>query len=68
MFSDEYGNAHEAYDAAIKSVPEEQRGDALASVLGPLKNYSTAEVLSGQLLEEVKKVIERLEVVIPPTR
>lgn len=61
LFSGNYSEAHSAYDDAGDLVPDEQRNDTLASVLGPLKSYVTAGVLDGPLLEEVKKVIAKLD-------
>lgn len=60
LFSGDYSEAHLAYDAAVRLVPDDQQNDTIASVLGPLMNYTTAGILTGELLEEVKKVITKL--------
>jgi len=61
LFSGNYGEAHCVYDDAVHLVPDEQRNDTIASVLGPLNSYATAGILDGPLLEEVKKVIAKLD-------
>jgi Flp pilus assembly protein TadD len=57
------GSKHEveaAYDAAIQQVLPEARRDVLSSVLGPLENYVTAGVVSGQLADRVHAIINKL--------
>jgi hypothetical protein len=61
LFAGDRDGAFAAYDEAIAAVPSEARSDVLSSVLGPLQNYLTAGVLSGQLADDVKTVIERLQ-------
>lgn len=61
LFSSNYDKAHSAYDDAVRFVPEQLLKDTITSVLGPLKNYVTADILDSHLLEEVKKVIVKLD-------
>lgn len=61
LFSGNYDDAHAAYDEAIAMVPEVERVDVVGSVLGPLMNYVTADLLDTKLLGEARNVIEKLE-------
>lgn len=61
LFSGDYEKAMEVFSRAVELIPMEVRKDTLTSVLGPLQNYLTANVLKDDLLVEVKKVVETLE-------
>jgi hypothetical protein len=65
LFSAEYEEADKAYDDAITAVPSDERGDTINSVLGPFRDYLTADVVHGDLLVELKKVIAKLEDAVP---
>jgi hypothetical protein len=64
MFSGEYANAQSVYDDALSLVPNDRRRDTVASVVEPLRNYVTAGVLNGELLDQVKNVIGKLDAVL----
>jgi hypothetical protein len=61
LFSGKSAEAFEEFDKAVALVRPEARRNVFSSVLGPLQNFITAEVLSGQLAEDVKTVIEKLQ-------
>jgi tetratricopeptide (TPR) repeat protein len=61
LFSGDYDAAHSAYDDAVRLVPNQKLKDTVASVQEPLKQYLKAGILDGPLLEEVKKVIAKLD-------
>lgn len=67
LFSGDYAEADTAYDDAVNAVPDDEKADIIASVIGPLRNYQTADVLDGTLRDEVKKVIDKLDAYIPKT-
>ncbi len=61
LFSGEYAEADTAFDDAVDAVPDDEKADTIASVIGPLRNYQIAEVLDGALRDEVDKVIDKLK-------
>jgi len=65
LFSGAATEARGVYGQAINLIPEDQRKDTLGSVLGPLADLITAQVLDGDLLAEVKYVVAMIERVMP---
>jgi Flp pilus assembly protein TadD len=65
LFSGASTEARGVYGQAINLIPEDQRKDALGSVLGPLADLITAQVLDGDLLAEVKYVVAMIERAMP---
>ncbi len=65
LFSGATAEARDVYEQAISLVPEHQRKDVLGSVLGPMTDLITAQVLDGDLLAEVKYVIALIERAMP---
>jgi Flp pilus assembly protein TadD len=61
LFSGETAEARTTYDAAIKLVTNDQRKDVLSTVLGPMRDLITAQVLKGDLLAEVEHIITTME-------
>ena len=61
LFSGNYSEGRIAYDEALALVPDEQARDVLSSVLGPLRNDMMAGAVDGQLHEEVRILIEKIE-------
>ena len=61
LFSGETAEARTAYDAAISLVPEHRRKDVLGTVLGPMRDLITVQILQGDLLAEVEHVIATME-------
>lgn len=61
LFSGETSEALTTYDAAIKLVTNDQRKDVLSTVLGPMRDLITAQVLKGDLLAEVEHIITMMD-------
>ena len=61
LFSQQYDEAYEVITDAIEVVPKEKRTDTIASVLGPLRDYLTADVVSGDLRVQVERIIDTLQ-------
>lgn len=61
LFSGQYVEGREVMTLAVEAVPRERRPDTLNSVLGPLRGYLKAGVLSGDLLAQVESVVAQLE-------
>jgi tetratricopeptide (TPR) repeat protein len=61
LFSGQYEDAQDFFNTAIALVPIEERKDKLLSVLGPLRDYLTADVLNGTLRVQVEETVNKLE-------
>lgn len=61
LFSAEYEESRTTFCKAIDLIPTQERKDTLLSVLGPLKDYLTAEVLQSELKLEVEKIVNKME-------
>lgn len=61
LFSGEYEESHSAFSNAIELVPKDVQKDRLLSPLGPLRDYLSANVLSGDLRIAVEKIVNKLE-------
>lgn len=61
LFSQQYDEAYKVITDAIEVVPKDKRTDTITSVLGPLRNYLTADVVSGDLRVQTERIINTLE-------
>jgi tetratricopeptide (TPR) repeat protein len=61
LFSGEFTEAEETYKKGVAAIPIDVREDKIRSVLGPFRDYVKAEVLDGELLSHVEKLIKYLE-------
>lgn len=61
LFSNEYKEARIIFQSAVELIPKDERKDKILSVLGPLRDYQTANVLDETLRSQVNEVVEFLE-------
>ncbi len=61
LFSGNFDEAHEAYARGIAVLPEDERTDTIRSVLGPLQDFLTADVLAGDFRINVGMAVETLK-------
>ena len=61
LFSEQYEEAYQVMTSAIELVPEAKLKDTIPSVMDPLQDYLVADVVSGELRNQVERIIKTLE-------